>query len=108
MASSFKIIQYGKEIKRGIRFIFKGNFNYSVMIDANIDGKNIINFFTWSGAAPGDEAERPLLNNEKTFSNLSGKYQRIDGTGQGSFSFSPSSGTIPLEDYIEVFVTPIV
>lgn len=108
MASTFKIRQKGKEIKRGIRFHFDGTFNYTVMIDCKLDGVWQINFFTWSGTAPGQSAEIQVFDGETSFS-LRGTYNRIDDTTvKGKFDFSPASGEIPLETFKDVIVTPIV
>lgn len=108
MASTFKILQYEKEIKRGIRFHFDGTFNYTVMIDCQLDGVWQINFFTWSGTAPGQSAEAQVFDGETSFS-LRGRYEKIDDRNvKGEFHFSPSSGEIPLENFEDVIVTPIV
>lgn len=108
MASSFKIFQDGKTIKRGIRFYFDGHFDYTVRIDCQLNGTWKIDFFTWSGTAPGQSAEAQVFDGETSFS-LRGTYEKIgDSNVKGNFHFSPSSGEIPLENFEDVIVTPIV
>lgn len=107
MASTFKIVQYEQEIKRGIRFHFGGNFNYTVIIDCQLNGTWVNGFFTWSGTAPGQSAEAYVHNGETSFS-LRGTYEKIgDSSVKGNFHFLPPSGTIPSNGFFDVDVTPV-
>lgn len=106
MASKFKITQSGVSIKRGIKFHFGGDFNYSVIIDCQLDGTWRNGFFTWSGAGPGLTGQTEVFNGESSFV-LRGTYENVnDATDTGSFVFSPTSGTIPTNGFVDVQVTP--
>lgn len=106
MASEFKISQSGVTIKRGIKFHFGGDFNYSVIIDCQLDGTWKNGFFTWSGAGPGLTGQAEVFNGESSFV-LRGTYENVnDATQTGSFNFSPVSGTIPTNGFVDVQVSP--